>query len=247
MANKTGLVSISFRKHSPEQILSAIKNAGLDSVEWGGDVHVVHGDRERAIEVKNLSEKYSVSIPEYGSYYIIGKSEEELFDKVLLTAKELGTNVIRVWPGMGTPSDSISDEEYEKYVLDAKRICTLAKDMTIALECHPGSLTDEYHNALRFIKDVGFDNLKMFWQPNQYRPTEYNLDAIKALLPYIVSVHVFFWSRKTRLPLKSGVEDWKQYISLLKEKELSYMLEFMHDDDINTLKETADTLIEWLK
>jgi hypothetical protein len=85
------------------------------------------------------------------------------------------------------------------------------------------------------------------WQPNQHRPLEYNLDSIKELLPYIVAVHVFSWERKTRLPLSAKKSDWKKYIELLSKKELNYMLEFMHDDDIETLEETAKVLKAWLK
>ncbi len=246
MANQTGLVSISFRKHTKEEILTAVKDAGLDSIEWGGDVHVPHGDEPVAKEAFELSKKYGILMPEYGSYYVIGQSEPELFDKVLLSARTLGTKVIRVWPGMNTSSDTLTNEKYEAYVSDARRICDLAPDITIALECHPQSLTDEYHTALKFIADIDRENLKMFWQPNQYRPLSYNLDAIRALMSHIVSVHVFSWSRKDRLPLRAGECEWKQYIELLSKKELCYMLEFMHDDNIETLKETASVLRGWL-
>ena len=239
---KCGLVSISFRKHSQEEILEACKQSGLEYVEWGGDVHVPHGDRDTALRVKSMSEKYGIKTPEYGSYYVIGQSAPELFDSVVASAKALHTNVIRVWPGQSTPSDSITSEQYDNYVCDAKRICALAPDMTIALECHPNSLTDEYHHALAFIRDVNMPNLKMFWQPNQHRPLEYNIDAIEALKPYIVSVHVFSWIRKKKYPLAFCENEWKKYIELLRGRDVYYMLEFMHDDDIMTLDETARTL-----
>ncbi len=246
MANKTGIVSISFRPYAKEDILKAAKDAKLDAVEWGGDIHVPHGDEKEAKNAKDLSEQYGIEISEYGSYYVIGKSEPELFEKVLASAKILGTEIIRVWPGQGNPTDSFTNEMYERFVADAKRICKMAKDFTIALECHPGALTDEYHTALQFISDVGCDNLKMFWQPSQHKPLSYNLDAIRALLPYIVSVHVFSWVRDARLPLEKGEAEWKQYIELLSCKDLTYMLEFMHDNKIETLKETARTLRSWL-
>ncbi|MBQ8381028.1 MAG: sugar phosphate isomerase/epimerase [Clostridia bacterium] len=246
MSSISGLVSISFRKHSPEEIISRVKAAGLEAIEWGGDVHSPHGDLETAKSIRSMTEKAGLLMPEYGSYYIIGKSEPELFSAVLDSANALGTKIIRVWPGMGMPSDTISNEQYEAMVADAKRICLLAKDFTVALECHPASLTDEYHNALAFIRDVGMDNLKMMWQPNQYRPLEYNLDSIKALLPYVVSVHVFHWSRKTRLPLSEGRAEWEKYISLLSAKDLNYMLEFMPDDNIDTLAREAETLKSFL-
>lgn len=246
MANKTGIVSISFRDHSPEQILIAASEAGLDAVEWGGDVHVPHGDLETARLVRELSAAFDTEIAEYGSYYAIGKSDPSLFEDILNTARDLGTNVIRVWAHQGKASDSFDEEEYQACVADAKRICAMAGDITVALECHPNTLTDEYHTELKFIRDVGCDNLKTFWQPNQHRPVDYNLDSIRALLPYIVSVHVYSWRRKERLPLAALESDWLQYVELLSAKDLNYMLEFMHDGNIETLKETAATLKKWL-
>ena len=246
--NKTGIVSISFRKYTKEEIASCAKASGLDCIEWGGDVHTPHGDVAEAKKTVEITHGCGLEVAEYGSYYVIGQSEGSLFGEVLASAEVLGTKMIRVWPGMNKSSDTFTTEEYEKYVLDAKRISALAKEkgVTVALECHPNSLTDEYHNALRFLNDVGADNLKMMWQPNQHRPLDYNLDSIKALLPYIVAVHVFSWERKTRLPLDKKASDWKKYIELLSAKELNYMLEFMHDDNIETLAQTAKILKSWL-
>ena len=246
MANKTGIVSISFRDRTPEEILAAASEAGLDAVEWGGDVHVPHGDLSTAELVRELTAAKGIETVEYGSYYAIGKSDPALFDAILNTARELGTSVIRVWAHQGKSSDTFTEEEYRACVADAKRICTAAGDITVALECHPNTLTDEYHTELKFIRDVGCDNLKTFWQPNQHRPLEYNLDSIRALLPYIVSVHVYSWKRKQRLPLEALEDEWAEYFELLSGKDLNYMLEFMHDGNIETLKETAATLKKWL-
>ena len=247
MRNKTGIVSISFRKYTREEIIAAAAAAGLDAIEWGGDVHVPHGDLEIAAEAAKNTTGAGLSVAEYGSYYSIGTSDAALFDSVLASARALGTSVIRVWPMMGVYSDTLDEQTYQNTVADAKRICAMAPDMTIALECHPRSLTEEYHTALKLLRDVDMPNLKMLWQPNQHRPLEYNLDAIKALLPYIVGVHVFSWKRKQRLPLEDGEAQWREYISLLSEKELYYMLEFMHEDNIETLAHTAGVLKNWLE
>ena len=45
---RLGLVSVSFRPHTPEDILKAMQCAGLNYIEWGGDVHVPHGDEKTA-------------------------------------------------------------------------------------------------------------------------------------------------------------------------------------------------------
>ena len=42
-----GLVSISFRNLSVDEILAAVKQAGLSCVEWGSDVHAPCMDTEK--------------------------------------------------------------------------------------------------------------------------------------------------------------------------------------------------------
>ena len=41
---KKGLVSITFRKFGTEKIVKICKNADLEYIEWGGDIHVPAGD-----------------------------------------------------------------------------------------------------------------------------------------------------------------------------------------------------------
>ena len=245
MTYHTGLVSISFRKHTVEELIAAAKETGITAIEWGSDIHVPAGDTQRAAEVKKLCEDAGIAMPEYGSYYYLGLDPEN-FEGVLACARALGTNRIRVWGGK-KPSDTLQTADYEALVADTQRVCDMAPDMLICLECHKNSVTDEYHNTLRFLKDVDRPNLKMFWQPNQYRDLSYNLDALKALLPYVESVHVFSWDREKKFPLDGMESDWLQYLKLLKDAGVeNYMLEFMHDGSIESLPETAKTLKNWL-
>ena len=57
---------------------------------------------------------------------------------------------------------------------------------------------------------------------------------------------MFSWVRNDKYPLAYGAEAWEKYIELLSGRELNYMLEFMHDGNIETLAETAATLKGWL-
>ncbi len=41
---RAGLVSVTFRQLSPEEIVRVAREAGLTVIEWGGDVHVPPGD-----------------------------------------------------------------------------------------------------------------------------------------------------------------------------------------------------------
>lgn len=242
----TGLVSVTFRDKSPEEIVLETKSAGLDAIEWGGDVHVPHGNARIASRVKKLCDDNNIGIPEYGSYYVLGQSERDLYKKALDSCIALGCDTVRVWALMGKGNDEVPSSLYGKCVEDAKYICDENKDITVCMECHPQSLTDEYHCAMRFIKDVDRKNLKMFWQPNQFKPFEYNIDAARALKPYVKSIHTFSWKREERFPLGILENEWREYIAILG-KDKNYMLEFMHDGKTETLKDTAGTLKKWLQ
>lgn len=247
MRKNIGLVSVSFRNHTPDEIVRAVKNAGLSAIEWGGDIHVPHGNLERAKEIKALCDETEIAMPEYGSYYFLAQSNPELFNDIVQTAQILGSPLIRIWGGKKS-SDTLTCAEYDALVSDAQRICDITPETTLCLECHGSSITDEYHMALQFLQDVHRKNLKMFWQPNQFRCFSYNMDALSALLPYICSVHVFSWQREKHFPLVDGKNEWKEYLRILKTKDdIHYMLEFMHDGRIESLKETAEELKEWLK
>jgi hypothetical protein len=51
----TGLVSITFRPLDPEEILRLAVQARIETIEWGGDVHVPVGDLDRARETGRLT------------------------------------------------------------------------------------------------------------------------------------------------------------------------------------------------
>lgn len=249
MPNTKGLVSISFRSMTVEEIARSAKDAGLCAIEWGGDVHVPHGDVKAAEHAAAVSAKYNLKIQHYGSYYKIGYSAPELFSKVLESAKILGSPIIRVWAGEGIHPDTLSDIDYRRIVEDAKRICDMAGEIIIATECHNDTLTENYNYALQFFKDVNRKNLKTLWQPNQNKGFEYDLEAIDALDPYIVGVHVFNWegSKPEKYPLALGTKKWSEYMHKLSKKELNYMLEFMPDDKIESLSQEVETLDLFIK
>ncbi len=242
----TGLVSISFRGLSCEELLRATREAGLASMEWGGDVHVPAGNLAAAERAKRLTADAGITAYSYGSYYKIGVSPREDFAAVLASASALGTDIIRAWAYDHGSADT-EGAAYRAVVEDARRICDMAKGKTICLECHNNTLTDDYHAALRFLRDVDRENLASYWQPNQYRDHAYNLASAEALAPYCRSVHVFSWEGDTRLPLVAHADRWQRYIDIIRRvsPDVPFMLEFMHDDRIETLPETAEVLRSW--
>lgn len=243
----TGLVSISFRKYTAEEIVAAMRRCGLTEVEWGSDVHVPVGDTERARQVRLLTEENGLHVAAYGSYYYLCSGED--FHPYLENARILNTNVIRVWGGK-KGSAELTGEDWYALVADARRIAKMAAPygITITLECHNNSVTDTADSAKRFLDAVQEPNLKMYWQPNQKYSHEVNVEAAKLLSSDTVNIHVFAWElcgdELLRYPLTAHADRWQEYFRIFREDGTDHtaMLEFMPDDRIESLAEEAAAL-----
>ena len=240
-----GLVSITFRKHTPEEILDACVKCGLSAIEWGSDVHVPVGDLARAAEVRAMSEKAGVRIAAYGSYYKLGEpdNDEKRMRAYLESAKALGAPMIRIWGGKKA-SDQFLRADRAAFVSELKTFTSLAKTygITLALECHRDTITDEYHNTFALLKEVGADNLTSFWQPLQSRTESYNLDSAAAHAPFVRHIHVFHWDTDEWYPLGEGHDIWCKYLAPFKGTNTDLMLEFMHDNRMESLASTVEAL-----
>ena len=240
----TGLVSVSFRSLEYKDIIKITKDSGLSAIEWGGDVHTPAGDLRKAEEIKNETSSAGLTVAEYGSYYRLGENNEEKKRDVVASAHTLGCNTVRLWASVKNRA-AHTDEEYDAVVSDTRQLCDSAPEIFFCLECHNNTLTEDYHDAISFLRDVDRPNLKMFWQPNQYRDRDYNLASLRALLPYIKSVHVFAWEGDRKLPLEAHADLWREYLNVLRssfEEKIYLMLEFMPDNSPGSLKTEADTL-----
>jgi len=242
---KTGLVSITFRPLSAEEIISLVSQARLDGIEWGGDVHVPHGDIAVAERVRNITENAGLAVAAYGSYYRIGDNASPKFENVLVSAVALGTSKIRVWAGTG--SDVTSLEDRRRTIDDAKRIADLAgeKGITIVTEWHGDTLTDTLESAKSFLDDVGRDNFKTYWQPLAKRPVDACLTEINEILPYLAGMHVFAWEETQRLPLVHHLSRWEKYFAHTTQAGDFYaLLEFVENDSPQAFLRDAAVLKE---
>ncbi len=236
-----GLVSITFRRLSPENIISLCRKSNLKLIEWGGDIHVPSGDVQRAKEVKVLMSNAGLETSCYGSYW---RAEEAVsFDPVLQSAIALGTHKIRIWAGAKS-SERTSDLEWSDI---RDRILSAADQaaehgIELTLEIHPNTLTDHPHSAQRLLS-VLEKRVSAHWQPSPYLNPEENLEFIRLLSPYISGFHVFHWVTQQgevdRRPLSEGLKDWQHFLSLAPPGRHPLMLEFVRDDSPDQLREDA--------
>ena len=254
---RSALVSITFRKLSPAEIVGLVKQAGLDGIEWGGDVHVPHGDVSRAGEVRRMTEDAGLQVSAYGSYYRVGHEEPCPFEPIVETAIALGAPVIRVWAGK--QGSEASDAAYRDLVVDmSRRIAGLAADagVTVAYEFHGNTLTDTNASARQLLEEVGHDNLKSYWQPPRGATVDYCLEGLDAIRPWLLHVHAFTWREREgqqrgpaeRLPLAEGKAAWARYLQKIAAvgHDCFAELEFVRGDAPEQFLEDAATLREWL-
>lgn len=247
-----GLVSITFRKLAPRQVVDVAAAAALEGIEWGGDIHVPHGDLARAAEVRRITADAGLAIPSYGSYYRAGTSEREglPFARVLDTAVALGTPLIRVWAG-SLGSAQADEATRAEVVADSLRIAEMAGQAGIRVACeyHGGTLTDTDASTDAFLAQARHPNLGCYWQPRTGTGVVEALAGLRAVLPRLAHLHVFHWAPDyTRRPLAEGADVWPRYLELAATAggDRFAMLEFVANDDPAVLSADAATLKQWL-
>ncbi len=249
---QSGLVSITFRKLAPAEVVALVRQAGLRGIEWGGDVHVPHGDLRRAREVRELTREAGLMIPAYGSYYRAGQSESAglPFSKVLESALELGAPLIRVWAGAAGSATTDDDARWH-IVSDLKRIADLAAKagVRIAAEFHGGTLNDTNASASQLLLEVDHPNFYSYWQPLAGLSDEVCIEGLTSLSPRLAHMHVFQWrTPQDRQPLVAGAGRWPQFLrqALATPGDRYALLEFVQDDAPGNFLRDAATLKTWL-
>ena len=242
-----GLVSISFRSLTPEEVIRLCANTGLTRIEWGTDSHVK--TPAAATEVFRAGLKAGVQPCSCGSYYKLGVSPKEDLRNVLEIAKELHTDTVRIWGGNRGSAD-LTESDFANLVKEGYAAAELAKTygITLCLECHPNTVTDRYESELRFLKAISHPNMRTYWQPNQFESFQYNMEAAEALAADTKIIHVFAWSPTERFPLEQHLETWTDYLSVFHKTGGTYgtLLEFMPDNRPESLEHEAHTLRQLL-
>ena len=256
---KPGIVSITFRGTSPEEILERAAAAGLEGIEWGGDVHVPHGDLSAARRVGELTRGSDLSVVAYGSYYRFGEifgREGPDFGAVLDSAEALGAPVVRVWAG-SKGSDGTDENERRRLVEAARRHGENAgaRGMVVAFEYHRNTLTDTNDSAATLLEEIAHPNVRTLWQPPNGASLEYCLDGLRRVLPRLEHLHCFHWGASgsdDKRPLHEGKELWLSYLEEVAgatphSQDRWVLLEFVPGGSWESLYRDARTLRDWIR
>lgn len=243
MSNQNlGLVSISFRSKSPEELVVASKEAGLNCIEWGSDVHAPKDDIKKLEDIVKLQEKYNIKCCSYGTYFKIGETPLEEIETYIAAAKTLGTDILRLWCGTKN-SEEYTVCEKEKLFEECKKLADIAFEnkVMLCMECHGGTFTNLKESALELMQTVNSSNFQMYWQPNAWITFEENLKYAQLIAPFTKALHIFNWEKGERFVLEESVIQWQKYYSCF-DSSVNKLLEFLPNDDINLLPNETESL-----
>lgn len=237
-----GLVSVSFRAHSPREVVEAAARAGLSVIEWGSDVHAPCNDLARLSEIASLQKAYGITCCSYGTYFRLGKTPLEELEAHIAAAKILGTDILRLWCGTKSGAE-MTPEEVEALLATCRAAAGIAARHGVALcmECHRKSFTERPEDAVWLMEEVNSPAFRMYWQPFQWQTVQENVENAKSIAPYAKHVHVFHWKGEEKLPLSGAAEEWKRYLAVLPAPR-TLLLEFMPNDGLEELAAEARTL-----
>lgn len=238
---KTGVVSVSFRKLSVDEVIKYTKDAGLAAIEWGSDVHAPYTDMERIKYIAKAQTEAGLYCPSYGTYFKLGEHPVEELYGYIEAAKMLGTNVLRLWCGNKNHAD-LTSEEREHIVSESKKAAKIAeeKGAVLCMECHNNSFTNTLDGALDLMNSVNSPAFRMYWQPTNHSVEE-NVRYATEIAPYTYTVHVYYYEDGVKHPLADGVESWKKYLACFDGSQ-HLLLEFMPDNSPDSLATEAATL-----
>ncbi len=254
---KTGVCSATFRRYSAREVVGFAKQAGLEAIEWGGDVHVPPDDLTTARIVREATVDAGLAVSSYGSYYQVldGEGNPDAFEPVLDTALVLGTDTIRIWPGM-RPSESAGETYRKKFMEQLRASLDLAAEQGIrlVLEFHVNTLADSNTATCTLLSELNHPNLFVCWHPVYWvADLSYRLQGLETMGSRVLNLHVFHcqfhpfagtWGENIeRRPLVEGLDDWQRYFSVpLAEGDNFALLEFARNDAPEQFLEDAATL-----
>lgn len=245
---KIGFTTVTFHQKSRREICEIARRNRIQYIEWGGDIHLPPEDATALQEVLSLQREFSLTAISYGSYYRLGKEDYALWERIVNTADAIGAKIIRIWQGENSSVD-VSKDKFLSMVKETRILAEMAekKGITVAFEFHKNTNNDNGQSAVTFLEAVNRSNVKTYWQPFS---TSGDMENLKAVLPYLVCVHVFAWNAEgCRFSLKQGRKKWNEFLEIIENSKSDpyLILEFVRDDSAWQFKRDVKTLRKWLE
>jgi sugar phosphate isomerase/epimerase len=248
---RIGICSVTLRAHAPADVIRLSAAAGLESIEWGADVHVPPGDPDTANAVGESTRAAGLAVCSYGSYLgdPWGRSSGADIDAVVATAVALGAPRIRVWAGPRSSAAATADDR-RAVISRIRRVAALAaaEGIGVALEYHAETLADGLQPTIRILDEVDAPNVSTYWQPRVGASDADALADLAGLGERVSTIHVFSWDAAgARHPLRSRADLWRAALDRAAAMPLmtDALLEFLPGDDPGLLAGEARDLRTW--
>ncbi len=249
---RPGLCSVTCRALQWRDVVALAARHRVRVIEWGGDIHLPPGELGQARQIRAECEARSIIPFSYGSYVRAGnKNALEDFRTALETASALGAQNIRVWAGTAKRQDS-GEEDLSIAANDLREMACQAADkgVSVSVEYHRNSLTEEAEDAVALLTEANHPNLYSYWQPVPGRGIERWLEELKTLAPFLGDLHVFHWVKavggQERRPLGEGGGYWQILFDHWSAPRWPHpptaYLEFVRDDDPAQLEQDMKQL-----
>ena len=241
-----GLCSGTFRAAPAPVVARLAAEAGIETIEWGADVHAPPREPEQLTQVARVSREFGLRICSYGSYYRAGDDPDDDFPVVARAAQHLGAPRVRVWAG-SRGSAQASPTERDRVVTALRSAADLAVEaaLELALEFHDGTLADTPAAVRTLLSEVDRVNVRSYWQPPVGLSDEAALAGLEEMIDLVSGVHVFSWwpgSQRLHLAERNGL--WQSVLGALERRGAlpDTLLEFVPNDDPALLAGEAATL-----
>lgn len=255
-----GLCSITFRALDAEAVIALAVRAGAEAIEWGSDVHAPADAPAAAAAIGRRSVDAGLTVVSYGTYLGAGARHANSgaeWERTFAAAHALGSPMVRVWTELGvTPGASTADRD--RVWAQTAEIADAAAEhgLMVALEFHPGTLTETAASANALLDAVDRPNLRTHWQPNPAHTALESLAELRAIAPRLAHVHAFTWGPggiDDRRTLADGVGLWPDALAVAhaapSSADLSraVLCEYVKDDDPEQFVADVAVLRRWLE
>ena len=254
-----GLCTVTCRALPVDEVVELAAAAGIVALEWGGDVHVPHGDLAAAERAAVRTAAAGLRTVSYGSYLFLDGAVGRDLERVLDTATALGAPGVRVWCPFGVePGAPARDRRVVTAAAERAAAAAHGRGLHLTLEFHGGTLTATAASARRLLDDVGSPALLTAWQPPYGAPRTAAEEAgdLPRLAPRLSHVHVYDWDPDlTRRRLRHDDERWAARLraaaaagdaALGAGVPRSALVEFVPADDPGVVASEAAVLRGWL-
>jgi 3-dehydroshikimate dehydratase len=260
MSIAPGLCSITFRSHSPDEVLDLAIRAGVQGIEWGADAHVAPGGGSEVAALAARCADAGMEVVSYGSYLGMGPADENetaAVEAVLDSAQAVGAPMVRIWTELGVSPESPAEERRRVTERTATLVDAIAaRDLVAALEFHPGTLTHTAASANQLLDELDRPNLRTHWQPDPVLSAAEALAELARVTQRLAHVHTFAWGPggiADRRALADGAELWPAALSLADRDGAPLpgrrfaLCEYVRDDDPDQFVDDVRTLRRWLQ